>query len=302
MTTDSAGAGPLSGRTAVITGATSGIGREIAGGLARLGASTLLVGRGAERVAAVAAAIEKETGIPAMAPIAVRDLAERGEMVRVADEIARCCPKLHILVNNAGGIFVRRERTTDGLERTFALNVLAPFVLTERLAGRLRESAPARVVQVASAAHRGQHLEWNDLQTAERYSGWRAYGRSKLALLLLTREFARRWAGTGVTVNAVHPGFVRSGFGQNTPGGTAVAIRVAARLFGRTPRRGAEVAVYAASDPGLETVTGAYFSDHRAAPGSRASRDAASARRLYEACAEIATTPPPLRTTATAPV
>lgn len=279
---------PMDDRTAVVTGGTSGIGREVALGLARMGATTILVGRGEDRTRAVAAEIAHLAGNPRVEPLAVVDLAERREMVRVSDEILRRAPRLEVLVNNAGAIFTRREVTTDGLERTFALNVLAPFVLTTRLGERLRTSAPARVIMVSSAAHRGMRLDFDDLQGSREYSGWRAYGRSKLALILLTRELARRWAGSGIGVNAVHPGFVRSGFAQNTPGGFSILVRVSAAIGGRSSRKGAETPLFVATDPGLASTTGAYFSNRRPIAGSSASRDPATARRLYELCGSLA--------------
>ncbi len=283
--------GALRGRVAVVTGATSGIGREIARGLAQAGATTVVVGRGPERTAAAAAQLARETGNPDLEPMPVDDLALLSETRNVASRLLGRHDRIDILVNNAGAMFTRRERTTEGHERTFALNVLSPFLLTSLLAGRLIESAPARVVNVASAAHRGRSVDFSDLESAARYSGFGVYGRSKLELILLTRELARRLSRTGVTVNAVHPGFVRSGFGQNTPGATAIAIRGLARVFGRSPLRGAETPLFVAVDPSLEGVTGTYFSERTAQPGSRASQDPDDAERLYRVCRELTEAP-----------
>jgi len=279
---------PLTGRVAVVTGATQGIGREVARGLVRLGATTVLVGRGADRTAAVARSISGNGSQPAAIPLPVADLAVRAEQYAVTSELTRRYPKIDILVNNAGGIFTRREVTADGLERTFALNVLAPFVLTTELTPALQASGAGRVVNVASAAHQGHHVELDDLQGARRYGGWRAYGRSKLELILLSREFARRLQGTGVTVNAVHPGFVRSGFAQNNPGAMRGLVRFTAWIGGRSPERGAQTPLFAATDPSLAHVTGEYLSNRRVRPGSAASRDPDTARRLYDACAALA--------------
>lgn len=278
----------MDGRVAVVTGATSGIGREIALGLARRGATTVVVGRGADRVAAAAREIASVSGSDRVESIPVQDLAVRAEQMGVCDEILRRYDRLHLLVNNAGGLFARRELTTDGLERTFALNVLAPFVLTERLAMRLRASGAGRVVQIASAAHRGARIDLDDLQGARGYSGWRAYGRSKLALILLTREMARRLGREGPTVNAVHPGFVRSGFAQNNGGWIARSVRFAARIGGRTLEDGADTPLFVATDPSVATITGEYFSDRAVTPGSPESRDPEMARRLFEACDALA--------------
>ena len=283
----SSGEHPLSSRVAIVTGATSGIGRQIAFGLARLGATTVVVGRGEERAARVARDISSATGNPHVDYVGVTDLAVRSEMARLAEECVERYARIHILVNNAGGYFARRDATPDGLERTFALNVLAPFVLTSKLGDRLRESAPARVVNVASAAHRGHSVPFNDLQSTTRYSGFAVYGRSKLELILLTREFSRRFAGTGVTVNAVHPGFVHSGFAKNNGGGIAIGMSILGTLFGRSVRRGAITPLFVATDRAIEGVTGEYFSNRKVTRGSDASRDPAAAQRLFTLCARL---------------
>ncbi|MFY9717391.1 MAG: SDR family NAD(P)-dependent oxidoreductase [Thermoplasmata archaeon] len=278
----------LAGRVVVVTGATSGIGREIAIGVARLGATTVVVGRGADRSATAAEEVGKAAVSRHVESVAVADLARRADQRALADELLRRYPEIHVLVNNAGGIFARREVTTDGLERTFALNVLAPFVLTERLAPRLRESGEGRVVNIASAAHRRQHVELSDLQTSRSYQGWGAYGRSKLELILLTGEFARRYGANGPTVNAVHPGFVRSGFAQNNPGGFAALVKIAGWIGGRSLVRGAVTPLFVASDPSLAKVSGEYFADRKVRRGSRASRDLSVATQLFERCQALA--------------
>jgi NAD(P)-dependent dehydrogenase (short-subunit alcohol dehydrogenase family) len=272
---------------AVVTGATSGIGREIALGLAARGVTTVVVGREADRANRAAREIAAATGQPRVEPIDGGDLAVRANVRALADELLRRYTSIHVLVNNAGAYFARREVTPDGLERTFSLNVLAPFLLTSLLADRLKASAPARVVNVASAAHLGHSVDFSDLQGERSFAGYGAYGRSKLELILLTREFARQFVGTGVTVNAVHPGFVRSGFGQNNGGNTARGIRIAAFLFGKSVRRGARGPLFLATDPSVATVTGQYFSGRRQVSGSPASQVRESAIRLFAACAEI---------------
>ncbi len=276
---------------AVVTGATSGIGLEIVRSLAARGMRTVLVGRGSERVAGIAQSIRNATGNPSVESVGVQDLAVQSEARAVATELLDRYPKIGVLVNNAGAMYVRRELTSEGTERTFALNVLAPFLLTSLLVPRLVESRPARVVNVASAAHRGNSVRFEDLQGAGHYRGYGAYGRSKLELILLTREMARRLEGTGVTVNAVHPGFVRSGFGLNNRGGSAAAIRALAVLFGKTPRKGAETPLFVASDPSAEGVSGQYFTNRHTSPGSTRSRKMSDARRLYEVCLELTRAP-----------
>lgn len=281
----------LAGRTAVVTGATSGIGLEVARELAARGARTVLVGRGEERTARISEEIARSVGQASAVPEAVTDLALLSEVRNLAQRLLAHYPEVHILVNNAGGFFRRRDVTQEGHERTFALNVLAPFLLTSLLADRLRGSAPARVVNVASAAHRGYRLDFSDLESSDRYAGYRAYGRSKLELILLTREFARRLKGTGVSVNAVHPGFVASGFGRNNGGGTAFALRILQALFAINVRRGAETPVFVATDPTAAPISGEYFVRSRVAQPSAAALREDDARRLYDVCRDITAAP-----------
>jgi len=274
----------MQGRVVVITGASSGIGLETARGLAARGAHTVMVGRGDDRIRAIAAEVARVSGNPSVDGIGVTDLALRGSWASLSDQLHARYPAIHVLINNAGAYFARREVTSDGIERTFALNVLAPLALMTLLADRLKSSSPARVINVASAAHGGNVVDLQDLQGARAFSGFRAYGRSKLELILLTREFARRFTGTGVTVNALHPGFIRSGFGQNNGGWVAFGIRLAAVLGAKNVKTGALTPLRVACDPDLANVTGEYFSDGKAIPGSAASRDLEMARRLYAAC------------------
>jgi NAD(P)-dependent dehydrogenase (short-subunit alcohol dehydrogenase family) len=275
----------LKGRVAVVTGGTSGIGRWIAQGLAAQGATTVVVGRTDARAVAAAAEIRTATGNPEVYPIGVTDLALRSEVARLAGLLLERYPRIHLLVNNAGGFFHRREVTGDGLERTFALNVLSPFLLTARLLPRLIESAPARIVWVASEAHRGRDVDFGALQSDHGYRGFEAYGRSKLEVILLAREFARRLHDMPVTSVAVHPGFVASGFGRNNPGAVGWGFAVATWLFGRNVRRAADDVVFDAVDPSLATVTGEYFARRTLRAGSSQSRDMVAALHLYEACA-----------------
>jgi NAD(P)-dependent dehydrogenase (short-subunit alcohol dehydrogenase family) len=277
----------LHDKVCVITGGSSGIGWETARGLARLGSTTVLVGRGPDRLARAAAEIGRSTGNSRTAWIETSDLASLTEMNRVASEIATKYPRIDVMVHNAGAMYFDREETADGIERTWALNVLAPFVLTVRLAAQLRAAAPSRVVNIASAAYRGQRLDLQDLQLKGSYRGYRAYARSKLALLLLTGELARRFSGSGVTVNAVHPGFVDSGWGHQDPGWRSQGVRIAQRLFGVSTTKGARTSIYAASSPELAGVTGAYLSRERAVRPSRRALDPEVAGALYGACAKL---------------
>ncbi len=275
---------PMQGRVVVVTGATSGIGLETARGLAARGAHTVLVGRGTERTQALAEELRRVTGNPAVDAVGVTDLALRASWAQLSDDLLRRYPEVHVLINNAGAYFARREVTADGLERTLALNVLTPLALTTMLADRLRSSAPSRVINVSSAAHGGNVVDLDDLQAEHNFSGFRCYGRSKLELILLTRELARRLAGTGVTVNVLHPGFIRSGFGQNNGGWTAFGIRLASLMAAKSAKTGALTPLRLACDSDVARVTGEYFVDGKVVDGSVASRDLQMARRLYEAC------------------
>jgi NAD(P)-dependent dehydrogenase (short-subunit alcohol dehydrogenase family) len=282
----------MEGRVAVVTGGTTGIGLEVVWGLAARGAHTVIVGRGgAARLEQIVEEVRVGTGNPDVEAVGVQDLALRSSWPALAQELTRRLPALHVLVHNAGALYTRRETTPEGLERTFALNVLAPLALTAYLQGTLRASAPARVVNVASAAHEGHTVHLDDLESTGAYSGFGVYGRSKLELVLLSRELARRFAGSRVTVNALHPGFVRSGFGLNNRGGTALVIRAMAFLFGKSPRSGAVTPLRVACDRDLEHVSGEYFSGGHIATGSNASRDLAMARRLYERCLPLTGAP-----------
>jgi len=281
----------LAGRTAVVTGGTSGIGLEVARGLAARGARTVVVGRGEQRVARVCQELATSVGTGTVEPVGVTDLSLMSDVRVLAQTLRDRYPQIHILVNNAGLYLRRREATSEGHERTFALNVLAPFLLTSLLADRLRESAPARVVNVSSQAHRGAQVDFSDLESVNRYSGFRVYGRSKLELLLLTREFARRLSGSGVVVNAVHPGFVASGFGRNNGGATAVGFRLIELLFAINVRRGAKTPLFAASDPSVATLSGEYFARSKLARTDPAAQSAEDARRLYEVCRGLTDAP-----------
>ena len=217
----------------------------------------------------------------------IADLSILAEMKRIGREIAAAEPRIDVLINNAGNVFPTRQVTPDGLERTFATNHMAYFVLTHELRERLTASAPARVVNTASAAHVGRALDFEDLQLAKGYRIMTAYGRSKLANILFTRELARRLAGAGVTANCLHPGFVTTGLGQRTGGFFALAVRFV-MLFAGRPEHGAQIIVHLASSPDVASVTGAYFISGRQAKPSAAARDDLAARRLWDESERIA--------------
>lgn len=273
-------------KVVVITGATNGIGAVAATGLARAGAKVTIVGRSRERCTDTVARIRQETG-NANVDSVVADLSVKAEVERAAQELKNRLTRLDVLVNNAGAVFLDRRETADGLEQTFALNHMAYFTLTLHLLDLLKASGPARIVNVSSRAHRGGTMRFGDLQMKESFSGWAAYCQSKLANLLFTRELARRLAGTGVTVNALHPGVVSTNFGTDN-GLKGRLIAIAFRLFGVTPEQGARTITYLASSPGVVGVTGRYFYSEKEAEVSRAAADAEAALRLWEVSARLA--------------
>ncbi|HSN89664.1 MAG TPA: SDR family oxidoreductase [Anaeromyxobacteraceae bacterium] len=271
----------MDGKVCLVTGATGGIGRETALELARRGATVAIVARDEARGEATLAEV-KRAGNGA-APVLFRaDFGSLADVRRLAEEASRTLPRLDVLVNNAGAIHMERKRTADGHEMTFAVNHLAPFLLTGLLLPKLRASGGARVVNVASEAHRGATLDFDDLMGERGYSGWKAYARSKLANLLFTYELARRLEGSGVTANALHPGVVATGFGRNDPGWLRVAVRLLSPFL-LDVRRGAATTLHVAAAPELERVTGRYFAKSRETASSPASLDREAQRRLWEA-------------------
>ena len=276
----------IRGKVIVITGATSGIGQIAAERLAAAGARIVLVARDRGRAERTLARL-REAGPDAAHGAHIADLAMLAEMKRVGRDVAAAEPRIDVLINNAGNVFGTRAVTPDGLERTFAVNHMAYFVLTDCLRDRLVATAPARVVNTASAAHLRQTLDFDDLQLEAGYSAMTAYGRSKLSNILFTRELARRLAGTGVTTNCLHPGFVATGLGQREGGAFALMVRLY-MLFGRRAEIGANTIVYLASAPEIATVSGGYFIGTRRAEPSRTAQDDVAATRLWAVSARIA--------------
>ena len=276
--------GTIAGKTCVVTGATSGIGEAAARALAQLGAHVVVAGRDARRCQSVVDDIRNATGNSAVEPV-MADLSSLAEVRRLAAELKDRCPRIDVLANNAGAYFARRHESSEGLEMTWALNVLSPFLLTNLLLDRLEASAPARVINTSSEAHERARLNVEDLQGRRRYGGFRAYGRSKLALQLLTYEFARRVDPEKVTVNAYHPGFVASHFGWNNGRVYRGAIRMLSRAFGVSSAEGADTLVYLASGTAVAGITGRYFYQRKEIRSSDASYDRTVAQKLWDACA-----------------
>jgi NAD(P)-dependent dehydrogenase (short-subunit alcohol dehydrogenase family) len=276
---------PMQNKICLITGATSGIGQASALALAKMGATVAVVGRNEERAQATVAKIKNETGNQ-NAEYLLADLSVQSQVRKLAENFKSRYKRLDVLVNDAGAIFLRRELSADGIEMTFAVNHLAYFLLTNLLLDTLKASAPARVVNVASNSHLGQHLDFDNLQLKRGYNPMRAYGRSKLCNLYFTYELARRLGGTGVTVNAMHPGFVATNMGTNN--GRLVRLFLPLiHLNSLTPEQGARTVVYLASSPDVETVTGKYFVREREVASDPVSYDQAAARRLWEVSEEM---------------
>jgi NAD(P)-dependent dehydrogenase (short-subunit alcohol dehydrogenase family) len=275
---------PMAGQVCVVTGATSGIGFVTARELAKAGASVVAVGRDSHRLSDTVSKISSEAPDGSVRGY-LADLFLQSEVRRLSSQIVADHPQVHVLVNNAGAIFSRRALTSEGFERTWALNVVAPFLLTQLLLGSLKHAAPARVVNVASAAHRGARLDFENLQGEESYGGYRAYGRSKLALVLSTYELSRRLLDTQVTANALHPGFVATRFGKNNPGAFGAATGFFTALFGISSERGAQTSIFLASDPSVAGVTGKYFVRGRETASSPRSYDMESGARVWDVLA-----------------
>jgi NAD(P)-dependent dehydrogenase (short-subunit alcohol dehydrogenase family) len=275
------GARPMAGKTALVTGGTGGIGKATALGLAALGARVAITGRDQARAELAAVEIRTATGNPDVDAFGA-DLSSQAEVRRLATEVLDAYPRLDVLINNVGGYWAGRHVTADGLERTFAVNHLAAFLLTGLLLDRLKASAPARIVIVSSNAQSLGTIDFEDLQGERRYSGQDAYNQSKLASVMFTYELARRLAGTGVTANVLHPGVVNSGFGSEDPSRIFTFLVPLWRPFMKTPQQGAATSIYLASSPEVEGVTGTYFANCRPQTSNRASHDAAAAARLWQ--------------------
>jgi NAD(P)-dependent dehydrogenase (short-subunit alcohol dehydrogenase family) len=275
----------MDGKVAVVTGATQGIGLESAVGLARLGARVLMVGRDQARGQAALADVKARSSSDKV-ELLLADLSSLAEVRKLAAEVKSRTQKLDVLLNNAGAIHQSRKLSADGFEMTFAVNHLSYFLLTNLLLDLLKQSAPSRIVSVASDAHRGMSLDFDDLQSEKSYRSIVVYGKSKLANILFTYELARRLEGTKVTANCLHPGVIASGFGKNDPGIFKFLLKLGAPFL-MSPEKGARTQVYLASSPEVEGVSGRYFKDRKPIDSSRASRDSTSQRRLWDLSEEM---------------
>jgi NAD(P)-dependent dehydrogenase (short-subunit alcohol dehydrogenase family) len=269
----------MEGKVCLVTGATGGIGLVTALELARQGARVIGVGRSPDRCAQAAHFIHEQSDREAPSYLNA-DLSSQAEIRRLADEVKTLTGRLDVLVNNAGGLFLSRQETVDGLEMTFALNHMAYFLLTNLLLDLVKLTPAARIVSVSSEPHQSGTIQFDDLQTRSKYSFWRAYRQSKLANILFTRELARRLEGSGVTANCLHPGYVRTQIFE-LEGVRGWLLRRLADALAISPERGAETSIYMATSPEVEDTTGLYFVSKRPAATSPAARDDAAARRLW---------------------
>jgi NAD(P)-dependent dehydrogenase (short-subunit alcohol dehydrogenase family) len=275
----------MHGKTVVVTGASSGIGLEVAEALARQGASLVMVSRDPVRGEA---ALQKLVACSSTKPrLLLADLSRQDDVRRLAAELLDSTPRVDVLINNAGAMYRDRDVTVDGIERTFALNHMAYFLLTNLLLARLAESGPARIVSVASRAHRGT-INFDDLQSEHGYNGIRAYQQSKLANILFTRALARRVQGMNVTANCLHPGDVRSNFFKGVGGWVEMVSSITYPFIGISAAAGARTAVYLASSPEAGAISGEYFVKCEIAQPSREARDDRAAERLWQVSQELA--------------
>ena len=275
----------MQGKTVIVTGSTNGIGYVAARELARKGAQMVLVSRSAEKCAQSVEKIKKETGNTQVEFIAA-DLSTNAGVQETAHEFKKRHTRLDVLLNNAGAMFMSRQVSSDGVEMTIALNHLNYFHLTILLLDVLKASGQARIVNVSSDAHRGGKINFDDIQFKKGFSGFKAYSQSKLANVLFTYEMARKLEGTKVTANALHPGFVDTGFGKNNGG----LIKFAMGLLKPMQRKaveGAQTSIYLASSPEVEGVSGKYFSDSKAVASDPASYDQAAAEKLWQLSLEM---------------
>ena len=281
--------GGMGEKVCLITGATSGIGKATAMGLANMGASVVMVGRDRGRGEAAMAEV-KEQSTSASVDLLLADLSSQEEIHRLADEFKEAYPRLDVLINNAGVFRSERVTTADGTETTFAVNYLAYFLLTNLLLDLLKASAPSRIVNVASGEQRNGAIDFDDLQGETEYKGAKAYGQSKLATVLFTYELARRLEGTGVSANCLHPGVVGTNLGSGVSGVFGLMVRALTPLM-KSPEKGAETSIYLASSPEVEGLSGRYFVKKAEARSSDVSYDERIARRLWEVSAELANLP-----------
>jgi len=274
----------MQGKTVLITGATSGIGKETAAALVGMGARVVMINRNPPKAEEIAAEI-RQAGNGSV-ELLKGDMSSFASIREAASEALERFPRIDVFISNAGVFRARRHETADGLEEVFGVNHLAPFLLTNLLLDRLKASAPSRIVIVASEAHRGAMLNFDDLLLERRFGAWRSYSRSKLANIMFTYALARRLAGSGVTANSLHPGFVATRLGS----GNKIPIRPVYLLlkpFTISPKKGAETSVFLATSPDVEGVSGKYFDQKRESRSSLVSQDEDAQELLWDMSAKL---------------
>ena len=271
----------MNGKQILITGATNGIGLAAAEALVGLGANVAIVGRNETRTKIAAAQIRAVAAKGATVGTFIADLSSQTAVRKLASEVLARYPKLDVVVNNAGAMYMTRQLTEDGIELTWAVNHLAPFLLTTLLLDRLKASAPSRIITTASEAHQGTHIPFDDLNAERFYRGFGRYGQTKLANILFTLELGRRLEGSGVTASCFHPGLVASGFNRNNGLLMNLAMTVL-RSASRSPEKGAETLVWLATSADVQKINGGYYVDIEWRPPSPEGQDTETAQRLWE--------------------
>ncbi|KAA3660510.1 MAG: SDR family NAD(P)-dependent oxidoreductase [Chloroflexi bacterium] len=269
------------GKTVLVTGANSGVGKVTARELARMGANVVMVARSRERGEKALAEVQKVSK-NGNAKLMLSDLSSQQSIRALAAQFKAEHDRLDVLVNNAGAMFTNRSESVDGYEMTFALNHMGYFLLTDLLLDMLKASVPARIVNVASAAHSVGSVDFDDLQREKEYSGMQVYGQSKMMNILFTNELARRMQGSGVTANSLHPGFVRSNFGRKNNGIIGSLLMPIAQLFAINEDKGAETQIYLASSPEVAGVTGKYFDKGHPHETHPFAQDVTAQKKLWE--------------------
>jgi len=280
----------MQGKICMVTGANSGIGEATALGLAQMGATVVMICRDQTKGEEAQNQIKTKSGNNAV-DLLLADLSSQQSIRQLVENFQQNYTQLHVLINNAGVFMMSRKATVDGLEMTFAVNYLAPFLLTNLLLDKLQNSAPARSVNVSSESHQSGYIKIDDLQAEKGYRSWNAYGQSKLALVMFTYELARRLQGTDMTVNCLHPGFVSTNIGQSD---TAPIVRTLVKFIfsrGISPEEGAKTSIYLASSPEVEGVTGKYFAKCIPIRSAPISYDKSLQQQLWEQSAKLVNLP-----------